>query len=252
MTTKKQPKQPISLNEEASPKDAGRQPATRRVAYKTVLVAVVIGIITISVLRIFMVRQEGSPVTTASVAESDVPAHESKVAKALPATKTDPVVESTIRKLASLSSQIDRSFEVQQIHSAVVKQDHAAIAENIQTIRAAVAELGASQKALARQISESASRLDSLIKDVQALRVVKRKPVTRHKPRPVKSPPFHVDAIDVWDDVTYVAVSQAGRSAFLKVRDQQSGWTVTGIDRLKGQVDFTGPTGQIHSVSSQR
>jgi hypothetical protein len=248
MMTEKQPKQPISLNEDASLQDGGRQPTTRRVAYKTVLVAAVIGIITISVLRVFMVRQEDSLATPIPAMESDVPAHERKVAQALSATKTEPAVESISRELASLSSQIDQSFEVQQIHSAVVKQDHTVMAEGIQTIKAAVAELGESHKALARQISESASRLDSLIKDVHALKVLKRKPATRKIPRPVKAPPFHIDAIDVWDDATYVAVSQAGRSAFLKMRDQRAGWTVTRIDHLKGQVDFKGPAGQVHSV----
>ena len=178
--------------------------------------------------------------------------HEGSVAKALPAVKTDPVVESIGRKLASLSDRIDRGFEVQQTHSSVVKRELSAMAEGIETIKAAMADLVEGNQDLGRRISEATSRLDTLTKEVRALKVVKRKPAARHKPRPVKTPPFQLDAIDVWDDVTYVAVSQAGRVAFLKAGEQQSGWTVTRIDRLKGQVDFQGPAGQVHSVSLQR
>jgi hypothetical protein len=68
-----------------------------------------------------------------------------------------------------------------------------------------------------------------IVKDVRALKVVKRKPTAKHKPRPVKTPPFHIDAIDVWDDMTYVAVSQKGHVSFLKTGEQQSGWTVMHI-----------------------
>ena len=126
------------------------------------------------------------------------------------------------------------------------------MAENIQTIKSAIADLGETNQALGRRISEATSRLDTLTKEVRAFKVVKRKPTAKHKPRPVQTPPFQLDAIDVWDDATYVAISQAGRVAFLKVGEQQSGWTVTHIDRLKGQVDFQGPAGQVHSVSLQR
>ncbi|MCP4454353.1 MAG: hypothetical protein GY809_23080, partial [Planctomycetes bacterium] len=122
----------------------------------------------------------------------------------------------------------------------------------IQTIKTAIADLGKSNKELGRRISETTSQLDTLAKEVRALKVVKRKPTVKHKPRPVKTPPFHIDAIDVWDDVTYVSVSQSGRVAFLNVGEQQSGWTITRIDRLKGQVDFQEPGGQIHSISLPR
>jgi hypothetical protein len=156
------------------------------------------------------------------------------------------------RKLVSISGRIDRGFEAQQTHSAVVTRELSAMAESLQPIKAAIADLGESHKALGRQIGEGTSQLNTVVKAVRALEVVKRKPAAKHKPRPVKTPPFHIDAIDVWDDMTYVAVSQAGRAAFLKPGEQQSGWTVSRIDRLKGQVDLKGPVGQVHSVSLQR
>jgi hypothetical protein len=252
MTTKRQLEQPVPSDEEANPEDAGVQPIARRVAYKTVLAAVVIGILTISVLWMFVMRQEGSPVTETLVAAPDVQVHEDTFAKALPAAKADPAVESMSRKLVSISGRIDRGFEAQKTHSAVVTRELSAMAESLQPIKAAIADLGESHKELGRQISEGTSQLNTVVKAVRALKVVKRKPAASHKPRPVKIPPFHIDAIDVWDDMTYVAVSQAGRAAFLKAGEQQSGWTVSRIDRLRGQVDLKGPVGQVYSVSLQR
>jgi len=252
MTIERQLEQPVPSEEEANTEDAGVQLIARRVAYKIVLAAVVIGIVTISALWLFVMRPEGSPVTETLVTAPDVQVHEDTFAKALPAAKKDPAVESMSRKLVSISGRIDRGFEAQKTNSAIVKRELSAMAASLQTIKAAIADLGESHKALGQQISETTSRLDSLTKDVRALKVVKRKPTAKHKPRPVKTPPFHIDAIDVWDDMTYVAVSQAGRAAFLKLGEQQSGWTVSRIDHLKGQVDLKGPVGQVHSVSLQR
>jgi hypothetical protein len=251
MKTETQPEQSVP-SDEINPVDAVAQPTSRRMAYKTVLAAVVIGIITISALWMFVIHQAGSSVYKDPVMEPDVRVHEGSVAKALPAAKTDPAVESISRKLASMSDRIDRGFEEQQIHSSVVKRELSAMAEGIETIKAAMADLVEGNQDLGRRINEATSRLDTLTKDVRALKVVKRKPAARHNPRHVKTPPFQLDAIDVWDDATYVAVSQAGRVAFLKTGEQQSGWTVTRIDHLKGQIDFQGPAGQAHSVSIQR
>ena len=241
MKTEKQLEQPIPSDEAVNPEEAVAQPTSRRVGYKTVLSAVVIGVLTITALWLFVIRQA-----------PDVQAHRDTVATALPATKTDPAVVSIDRKITSITSQIDRSFEVQQIHSTVVKQELTAMTNKLQAIKAAIADLGEAHEELGRKISTGLSQLDALTKDVRALKVVKRKPVARRKARPIKTPPFHIDAIDVWDDVTYVAVSQAGRRAFLKTGEHQSGWKVTHINRLKGQVGFKGPAGQVHSVSLQR
>jgi hypothetical protein len=252
MKSETQPEHPTPSDEETRPEDSVVQPTARRVAYTTVLAAVVIGIITISALWMLVMRQEGSPVYEAPVTKPDVQVNEGTVAKAFPSAKSDPAVESIGRKLAFLSGRIDRGFDAQQTHSSVVKRELSTVAESIQTIKAAIVDLGKNNKELGRRISEITSRLKTILKDVRALKVVKRKPTAKHKPRPVKIPPFHIDAIDVWDDVTYVSVSQAGRVAFLKVGEQQAGWKVSRINRLKGQVDFQGPGGQAHSVSLPR
>jgi len=87
---------------------------------------------------------------------------------------------------------------------------------------------------------------------VHSLKAVKRQATARKPQHVVSAPPFHIEAIDLWDDLTYVAVSQKGQVFFLKAGEQQSGWTVTHIDRIKGQVGFRGPAGQAYTVSLQR
>jgi len=94
--------------------------------------------------------------------------------------------------------------------------------------------------------------MDTLINETRVLKAVKHKPSARQRTRSIKTLPFQIDAIDVWDDVTYVATSQAGRVAFLKTGEQQSGWKFTHIDRLKGQVNLQDPAGQVHSISLPR
>ena len=133
-----------------------------------------------------------------------------------------------------------------------MKKSLASVAESVRAIKVAVADLTESNHALRQRIDDSIARLNTLIKETQKRKVAQHKPAARPKPAPAKTPPFHVDAIDVWDDMTYVAISQAGRVAFLKSGEQQSGWTVARIDRLKGRVEFKGPLGQNHSVSLQR
>jgi hypothetical protein len=252
MRTETQPEEPIHSEAAAESDDAVVQTTGRRLAYKSVLAAVVVGILTISVLGLFVMRPEGGLDLEVPVMEPGEQVHEDTAAQALPATQTEPAEASIGRKLASISSRIDRSFEVQQVHSTVVRHELTAMAEGIQSIKAAIADMGKSNQILGRRIGDAASRLDSLTKEIRTLKVVKRKATNRPKPRSVQAPPFQIDAIDVWDDVTYVAVSQAGRVAFLKAGEQQSGWAVIHIDRPKGQVDFKGPAGQAHSVSLQR
>ena len=62
----------------------------------------------------------------------------------------------------------------------------------------------------------------------------------------------HGLGVPVGDAKTEVVISKAGQVAFLKPGEQQSGWTVTRIDHLTGQIDLKGPAGQVHSVSVQR
>lgn len=241
---------PAPSDEEVIQEDTVAPPMTRRLPYKTVLVAVVIGIIAISMLLV--IRQEGNPHIDPLVTEPDSQAQVETEVKGSQGTPIDEAYGAIDRRLASLSGRIERGFQAQQMDSSVVKGELTAMAESLREIKVAISDLKETNKELGQRVSEASSQLDMIAKQVRALKVVKRKPTTQHKPRSVKTPPFHIDAIDVWDDVTYVAVSQTGRVAFLKAGEQQSGWTATHIDRLKGQVKLQGPAGQVHSVSLQR
>ena len=242
--------QPARPDEEVIEEDVVAPPPARRLPYKTVLVAVVIGIITICGVLLFVIDQEEYPANVVTESESGFQTHEVTEAIGIRVARTEGKYDQIDRRLASLSGRIDRGFETQNSHSTGVKDGLVTLANSVQTVKVAVTDLVKSNKDLSSRLDEAISRLDILIKDVRKRQVAQRKPTT--KPQPAKTPPFHIDAVDVWDDVIYVAISQAGRVAFLKLGEQQSGWTATSIDRLKGQVKFQGPAGQVHSVSLQR
>jgi len=249
MTTEQQAEQANPLNDTAKLEEVEVQPTLRRVSYKSVLAAVVVGIITISGLWLFVIRQEGSPSSAVPVSGPSIQTHETAGTEV---ARTEGKYDLLDRRLASLSGRIDLGFETQKSHSTDVKRSLTAMAESVRMVKESVTALSESNKELSRRIGGAVSRLDTLVKNVHALKVVKRKPTAKSKRRPIETPPFHIDAIDIWDDATYVAVSQAGRVAFLKEGEQQSGWTVTHIDRLKGHVDLQGPAGQDPSISLQR
>ena len=228
------------------------QPRSRRLAYKSVLTAVVVGIVAISALSLSEIQRQEKPLDDLQIQESNTL---TQAVIKTPEPEIGPAedkVEQIDRRLTSLSGRIDRGFEAQLAHSTDVKRSLASVAESVQAIKVAVADLTESNHALRQRIDDSIARLNTLIKETQKRKAAQKKPTARPKPAPAKTPPFQVDAIDVWDDMTYVAISQAGRVAFLKFGEQQSGWTVAGIDRLKGRVEFKGPHGQNHSVSLQR
>lgn len=252
MTTETQSEQPVLSSDNTNPEKTDTQPASHRVAYKMVLAAVVIGILTISTLWVLVIRQEENPANATGVTEPDIQVHEDSEVKGTEVARINDEYGTIDRRLVSLSSRIDRGFKLQQTLSSDVKHNLTVMSESLETIKVSIADLGQSNQELARRISQTTSRLDTLVKDVRALKVVKRKSSVKYKPHPVKIPPFRIEAIDVWNDMSYVAVSQAGHAAFLKVGEQQSGWTVTHIDRLKGQVDLKGAAGQVHSISLHR
>jgi len=126
------------------------------------------------------------------------------------------------------------------------------MAEGIRAIQTSVKGLYAVSEAIEQRVTNTQSRLDTVTQAVRALKVVKKNAPKKKQPPVISKPPFHIDAIDLWDDVTYVAISQSGRAAFLKAGEQQAGWAVTRIDRLKGEVGFRGPAGQAYLASLGR
>ncbi len=240
------------LDEETIRKEGVTQSIVRRMPYKTVLAAVVIGIIAISLLWLLVIRQEGNPATDPMLTEPDLQAQADIEASGSKLTRSEDEYGAIDRRLASLVGRIEQGFQAQKTDSSYVKRELTVMAEGLKELKVLISDQGKDNKEIGRNVSESTAQLETIAKEVIALKVVKRKPIAKPKARPAKIPPFHIDAIDVWDDMTYVVVSQAGRVAFLKQGERQSGWKVTHIDRLKGQVEIKGPAGQAHSVSLQR
>jgi hypothetical protein len=200
----------------------------------------------------FVIPREGSKANTSLVPETDKRVHEATLSNELQVAGIEDHIRKIDRSMASISDRIGRGFESQQNDSAVVKSQLSDMTQVIQAIKATIADQTETNRELGEQINEAISRLDTLINETRALKTVKRKPSARQKTRPAKTPPFQLESIDLWDDLTYVATSQAGRVAFLKTGEQQSGWTVTRIDHLNGEVNLQGPAGQVHSITLPR
>ncbi len=83
MKSERQPDQSISSNEEVNPEDAGVKPAARRIAYKTVLAVVVIGILIISVLWMFVISREETQVNATLATDPDMKVHETSISNGL-------------------------------------------------------------------------------------------------------------------------------------------------------------------------
>jgi predicted RNase H-like nuclease (RuvC/YqgF family) len=218
--------------------------------HKTFRAAVVIGLVTVGGLSLFLPGQEGRStddlMAPASIESPEVAQH---VSTDSASRQTDLAYTAIDRKLEMLTSQLHRGFEALRMDRADIKHALSTLAERFDETHAAIVELDQGNEALNTRLAESQTQLKTLAQAVQSLKVVKRQ-ATAKKPRPVVSaPPFHIDAIDRWEDLTYVAVSQQGQLSFLKSGEQQSGWTVTHIDRLKGQVGFRGPAGQAYTYT---
>lgn len=252
MATETRSAPPSSSDEVPLPADAVDKPSARRLPYKRVLAALVIGAITIGAQGLLVVGEEAAPANETSEPLPGTQAEPEVMPGEMARVQTSQDIASFEQKLTSLSDQIDRRFETLQAIVVEGRRTLSVLAEQMQTMGVAITDLGNNDQNLAQRLSETTHRLDTLAKAVQALVVAKRKPIAEKQSASATQPPFKIDAIDQWDDQTYVVVSQARRVAFLKAGEQQSGWTLTHIDRLTGQVEFTGPAGTVYSVSVAR
>ena len=252
MRTETRAVQPDPSDEVSLPADAESQPTTRRLPYKSVLAALVIGVITVGVQGLLVIGEDSAPASETSKLTPGNPVDPEAVPGGMAPVQIDQDIASIDQRLASLSDQLDRRFEILQAIVVEGRRTLSGLAEQIQTMSVTIADHGKNNQNLSQRLSETMQRLDTLSKSVQTLTVAKRKPIAKKQPASATQPPFQIDAIDQWDDQTYVAVSQAGQVAFLKAGEQQSGWTLTHIDRLTGQVAFTGPAGTAYSVSVAR
>ncbi len=252
MSSEPKPDRPESPDE-AVPQDTGeRSLSRRRMPYKSALAAVVIAVSMIGALWV---------IKDPSILESVLPpqADEPDAARHAAVDTEDPEVShnqaelSRIeQRLQNLTGRIERAAKARTGWRVELKQRLAAMADTLQQIEQTTADLGESNRTLSAQVGEASRKLDVLAKHLRALRTVKRRRPSKPKPRPARVPPFQVDAIDIWDDTTYVAVSQAGHTTFLKLGDRRAGWSVTRIERVKGKVTFSGPVGQTHTFSLSR
>ena len=252
MTTETRVVKPDASDEVTLPADAESQPTARRMPYRSVLAALVIGVITVGAQGLLVVGEESVPASETSEPLPANPVEPEAMTGGMARAQTDQDMASINQTMTSLSDQIDRRFDSLQAIVVEGRRTLSVMAEQMQTVSVAIADLGKDNQNLSQCLSETTQRLDTISKAVQTLTVSKRKPKAEQQPASVTQPPFQIDAIDQWDDQTYVVVSQSGRVAFLKAGEQQSGWTLNHIDRLTGQVEFTGPAGMVTSVSVAR
>ena len=130
-----------SLQMKKSIQDAGVKPAARRIAYKTVLAAVVIGILIISVLWMFVISREETQVNATLATDPDMKVHETSISNGLQVAGIEDQIGKIDRSFtASISDRIGQGFEVQQNHSAVVQNQLSDMTKDIQAIKVTIAD----------------------------------------------------------------------------------------------------------------
>jgi len=261
-------KQPDCPKQDALHSDVSDQPTSYGLPHKTILVAAVIGAVIIGVLLTIMFGfsigtgesdyQAGLSESSLADAVTGIPGSsglmiEPGIEPFVPeASQAEQPQDLLHLKLDSCIGRVDHGFDVLQAGQLVMKTELPVMGEGIRVIQNAIADLRLGNEMLSQRITEIQTKLKTIAEDVRGLKAPKKRSAAKKRKPVVKAPPFQIDAIDLWNDVIYVAVSHKGRAAFLKEGEQQSGWLVTQIDRIKGQVGFRGPVGQIHSVIVQR
>lgn len=160
--------------------------------------------------------------------------------------------EAIVRAIEGLSDRINQWFESLQTEQSSAKRELSGLATSMSAIHESITELRKGNDELKQRITDAQSQLQAIAEDVRDLKIAGNKKVAAQQKQAASVPPFLIDAIDLWDDAVYAAVSQNGQVAFLREGEQQSGWQVTHIDRLKSQVAFRGPEGQDYSTSIRR
>jgi len=261
-------KQPDCPKQDALHDEATDQSTFHRPSRKTILIAAVIGVVTIIALSVVMFGyvfesnnsdyQAGinklpfDDVVSGIAAPAGLMSETSSESFNSEISQTEQPQDLLHLKLDNCIGQVDQGFDALKAGQLIMKKELPAMGEGVRAIQDAIADLRLGNELLSQRITEIQTKLKTIAEDVRGLKTPKKR-ITAKKRKPViKTPPFQIDAIDLWNDVVYVAVSHKGRAAFLKKGEQQSGWFVTQIDRLKDEVQFRGPVGQIHSVTVQR
>ena len=238
--------------------EVAEQTKPQRSSRKTLLIAALVSVITIGALVMLRGQIDALHSITATT-EHAVPA--------LPESATNPrrmnsvegisplasgAAETIRRAIEGLSDRINQWFESLQTEQSSAKRELSGLAAGMSAIHESIAELRKGNDELKQRITDVQSQLQAIAGDVRGLKIAGTKKRAAQRKQATSAPPFLIDAIDLWDDAVYVAVSQNGQVAFLREGEQQSGWQVTHIDRIKSQVAFRGPEGQDYSTSIRR
>ena len=242
--------------------EGAEQTRPQRSSRKTLLIAAIVSVITIGAL-VMLRGQVDALHNGAATPEHAEPALHESATKAKGedvdgmnvSTSAQPeagATETIMRAIEGMSARINQWFESLQTEQSSAKRELSGLAASISAIHESITELRKGNDELKQRITDAQSQLQAIAQDVRGLKIAGNKKVAGQKKQATSVPPFLIDAIDLWDDAVYVAVSQNGQVAFLREGEQQSGWQVTHIDRLKSQVSFRGPEGQDYSTSIRR
>ena len=242
--------------------DIAELPRPRRSSRKTFLIAAIVSVITIGTL-IVLRDQVGSLHNNVATQARAVPTLTDSVVTDKDADIDGHTIDNNplsntgasamiVRAIEDMSDRIKQWFDSLSAEHSSVNRELTSLAASMSAIHASIDELRKGNDELKQRVIDVQSRFQAIAQDVQGLKLARqKKAVVKHK-QAASVPPFLIDAIDLWDDTVFVAVSQNGRAAFLREGEQQAGWRVTHIDRLKGRVAFHGPEGQGYSTSIGR
>jgi len=234
----------------------------KRSSRKTLLIAAIVSVITIGAL--VMLRGQMDALRNGT----DMPEHATSV---LPESATNAkgtdidgmtvgssaqpeagTTETIMRAIEGMSDRINQWFESLRTEQSSANREVSGLTVSMSAIQESITELRKGNDELKQRISDAQSKLQAIAKDVYGIKIAGKKKAAAQQKQAASIPPFLIDAIDLWDDAVYVAVSHNGQVAFLREGEQQSGWQVMHIDRMKSQVAFRGPDGQDYSTSLRR
>lgn len=262
MENETQVEQPDKREQRVAHEKTEVQQKSAKSSKKTILVAVVISVITIGTLAILRDQVDSSEKEATAVGHNLVALDKTTVGGI--GTDIDGIVlgkvpqqtggtfEAIEQSIGNLLERISQWFDSLRADHTSMNQELLGLANTVSAINESVAELRKGNEDLKQRIDAAQARLEAIAKDVSGLKIAAKKQVAKRQKHAAAKPPFNIDAIDLWDDAVYVAISQNGRVSFLREGEQRSGWNVAHIDRTKGQVTFHGSAGQDYTASLRR
>ncbi|MCB1863805.1 MAG: hypothetical protein KDG50_00115 [Chromatiales bacterium] len=238
--------------------ESAEQRKPKRSSRKTLLIAALVSVITIG--AVVMLRGQidtlHSGTATTDHAAPTIPESATNPRGVDRVDDNSPLAsvasETIMRAIDGVSDQINQWFESLRTEQSSAKRELSGLVASMSTIHESITELRKGNDELKQRITDAQTQLQAIADDVRDLKIARNKKVAAQQKPATSVPPFLIDAIDLWDDAVYVAVSKNGQVAFLREGEQQSGWQVTHIDRPKNQVAFRGPEGQDYSTSIRR